>query len=139
MRDEGWGGWTDVVFLCCMPPIPPHCSFSSSSHTSTNSITLPRAASEAASRENKPADWLYCLELLESTGIVVVPGSGFGQAEGSLHFRTTFLPPEEDIAGVVEKLGAFHEGFLQRYGGLEGSTGAGAGAAARLAPAGAAS
>jgi aspartate/methionine/tyrosine aminotransferase len=27
----------------------------------------------------KPADWLYCRELLVHTGIVVVPGSGFGQ------------------------------------------------------------
>ncbi|KIY92277.1 hypothetical protein MNEG_15687 [Monoraphidium neglectum] len=97
---------------------------------------------EAAAARGKNGDWLYCLELLESTGIVVVPGSGFGQAEGSLHFRwagiperqpagrpagrrtllgggaTTFLPPEEDIMGVVEKLGAFHANFLKKYGGL---------------------
>jgi hypothetical protein len=30
------------------------------------------------------ADSLYCMELLEQTGIVVVPGSGFGQAPGNL-------------------------------------------------------
>ncbi|MEA3307073.1 MAG: aminotransferase class I/II-fold pyridoxal phosphate-dependent enzyme, partial [Elusimicrobiota bacterium] len=36
----------------------------------------------------------YCMELLEKTGICVVPGSGFGQAPGTLHFRTTFLPPK---------------------------------------------
>lgn len=90
---------------------------------------MPPAAAEAAAAQNKPADWLYCLELLEHTGIVVVPGSGFGQAEGSLHFRTTFLPPEEDIAGVVERLGAFHAAFLARYGGL-GANGVNGGAAA---------
>ncbi len=33
----------------------------------------------------------YCLSLLEETGICVVPGSGFGQQPGTLHFRTTFL------------------------------------------------
>ncbi len=32
-----------------------------------------------AARVGKQPDWLYCAELLESTGIVVVPGSGFGQ------------------------------------------------------------
>ena len=35
----------------------------------------------------------YCMALLEETGICVVPGSGFGQLPGTLHFRTTFLPP----------------------------------------------
>lgn len=32
-------------------------------------------------------DMLYCLKLLEKTGICVVPGSGFGQKEGTYHFR----------------------------------------------------
>lgn len=32
-------------------------------------------------------DMLYCLRLLEETGICVVPGSGFGQREGTYHFR----------------------------------------------------
>jgi len=50
----------------------------------------------------------YCMALLEETGICVVPGSGFGQAEGTAHFRTTILPPTEKIRQVVEKLGAFH-------------------------------
>jgi alanine transaminase len=47
-----------------------------------------------------------------------VPGSGFGQKAGTLHFRITFLPPEEDIEGVVQKLGVFHKQFLDKYGGL---------------------
>lgn len=81
-------------------------------------ITLPAAAAEAAAAKGKPADWLYCSELLEATGIVVVPGSGFGQQAGTLHFRTTFLPPEEDIADVVQRVGAFHAAFLSKYGGL---------------------
>jgi len=37
-------------------------------------ITLPPAVHEAAAAKGKPADWLYCSELLEQTGIVVVPG-----------------------------------------------------------------
>ena len=34
----------------------------------------------------------------------VVPGSGFGQREGTHHFRCTFLPPEEDIEGIVSSI-----------------------------------
>lgn len=37
------------------------------------------------------------LQLLEETGIVTVPGSGFGQEEGTFHLRTTILPPEDKI------------------------------------------
>lgn len=29
----------------------------------------------------------FCMRLLEETGICVVPGSGFGQKEGTYHFR----------------------------------------------------
>ena len=53
----------------------------------------------------------YCMALLEETGICVVPGSGFGQVEGTAHFRTTILPPTEKIRQVVEKLGAFHRAY----------------------------
>jgi alanine transaminase len=53
----------------------------------------------------------YCLRLLEETGICVVPGSGFGQRPGTFHFRTTFLPPKEEIEGLVESLKSFHEKY----------------------------
>ena len=55
----------------------------------------------------------YCLALLEETGICVVPGSGFGQHPGTLHFRTTFLPPEEEIEQLVVRLKEFHEHYVQ--------------------------
>jgi alanine transaminase len=50
-----------------------------------------------------------------ATGIVTVPGSGFGQKPGTWHFRTTFLPSEEDIAGVAVKLTNFHGEFMSQY------------------------
>jgi len=53
-------------------------------------------------------DFDYAMALLEQTGICVVPGSGFGQAEGTAHFRTTILPPTEKIQKVVAALGQFH-------------------------------
>jgi aspartate/methionine/tyrosine aminotransferase len=53
----------------------------------------------------------YCLDLLEATGICVVPGSGFGQLPGTHHFRTTILPETALIHEFVEKLGAFHASY----------------------------
>ncbi len=55
----------------------------------------------------------YCMALLEETGICVVPGSGFGQSSGTFHFRTTFLPPLEEIEAFVEKLKSFHERYVK--------------------------
>jgi aspartate/methionine/tyrosine aminotransferase len=55
----------------------------------------------------------YCLALLEETGICVVPGSGFGQEPGTLHFRTTFLPPQDEIEEFVERLKQFHEQYVK--------------------------
>lgn len=56
----------------------------------------------------------YCMSLLEQTGICVVPGSGFGQLPGTLHFRTTFLPPQEEITEFVQKLKDFHISYTRK-------------------------
>jgi alanine transaminase len=60
-------------------------------------------------------DFDYCMALLEGTGICVVPGSGFGQMPGTLHFRTTFLPPKDDLGEFVAKLKEFHELYVKRF------------------------
>ena len=60
-----------------------------------------------AERDNK-----YCMNLLEETGICVVPGSGFGQLPNTLHFRTTFLPPRDEIETLVEKMKEFHVEYI---------------------------
>merc|ERR1712146_398940 len=65
-------------------------------------ITIPDKAIEAAEAAGKKPDAFYCIELLKATGIVVVPGSGFGQKEGTYHFRTTFLPSEESFPEIVK-------------------------------------
>ncbi|KAI1656367.1 PLP-dependent transferase [Daldinia decipiens] len=71
----------------------------------------PKAA-EAAKEEGRTPDEFYCMRLLESTGVCVVPGSGFGQAEGTLHFRTTFLAPGSEWVGSIKK---FHKEFMDKY------------------------
>ena len=47
----------------------------------------------------------YCLDLLEATGLCVVPGSGFGQLPGTHHFRTTILPETAQIQEFVGEVG----------------------------------
>lgn len=61
---------------------------------------------------NPKTDEKYCIKLLEETGICVVPGSGFGQMPNTLHFRTTFLPPREQIIELVAKLKDFHHKYI---------------------------
>jgi aspartate/methionine/tyrosine aminotransferase len=59
-------------------------------------------------------DFEYCMALLEETGICVVDGTGFGQMTGTAHFRTTILPPVEEIETVVRRIGDFHAAFVAR-------------------------
>jgi len=63
---------------------------------------------------------------LENTGIVLVPGSGFGQEEGTYHFRiTTLILPEERLKHKMEDLKKFNDRFFEKYGG-SGSDNSGA-------------
>ncbi|XP_050413736.1 alanine aminotransferase 2-like [Patella vulgata] len=78
-------------------------------------IFLPPRAIEEAKKQNKTPDSFYCFQLLEETGICTVPGSGFGEREGTYHFRTTILPPIEELEAVLQKFKEFHIRFLQKY------------------------
>ncbi|OVA19896.1 Aminotransferase [Macleaya cordata] len=59
------------------------CNFTEGAMYSFPQIRLPPKAIEAAQKAGKVPDVFYCLKLLEATGISTVPGSGFGQKEGS--------------------------------------------------------
>uniref|UniRef100_A0A7S1XGN3 Aminotransferase class I/classII large domain-containing protein n=1 Tax=Compsopogon caeruleus TaxID=31354 RepID=A0A7S1XGN3_9RHOD len=78
-------------------------------------IRLPLRARSYAVNQGLTADQFYALQLLEETGVCVVPGSGFGQEEGTLHFRTTILPPESDMDTVIDSMRTFHARFLERF------------------------
>ncbi|KAL8692980.1 MAG: hypothetical protein Q9218_002097 [Villophora microphyllina] len=75
-------------------------------------IHLPQKAIEAAKKEGRKPDNFYCSHLLDATGICVVPGSDFGQKEGTLHFRTTFLAPGTEWVGKITE---FHKEFMDEY------------------------
>ena len=56
------------------------------------------------------------LQLRLPPGLVVVPGSGFGQPDPyAFHFRTTFLPPADQLESVCEQITVFHHAFLDEY------------------------
>ncbi|XP_072991936.1 alanine aminotransferase 2-like [Typha latifolia] len=78
-------------------------------------LCLPQKAIEAAKAVNTPPDAFYARRLLEATGIVVVPGSGFGQVPGTWHFRCTILPQEDKIPAIISRLKAFHEAFMEEF------------------------
>jgi len=78
-------------------------------------IKLSAKAQDAAKEAGKAPDAFYALALLDQTGICVVPGSGFGQEEGSWHYRLTCLCPGVDE--YVGKLEKFHREWVEKYGG----------------------
>ncbi|UJR31234.1 hypothetical protein I4U23_018736 [Adineta vaga] len=78
-------------------------------------IELPEKAIEHAKSKNMAPDAFYCFELLEKTGICVVPGSGFKQKPGTHHLRTTILPPVDQMKDMVERFRAFHMAFLKQW------------------------
>ncbi|XP_053982884.1 alanine aminotransferase 1 [Hylaeus volcanicus] len=78
-------------------------------------IDLPKKAIQAAEAAGQQPDVFYAFKLLETTGICVIPGSGFGQRPGTFHFRTTILPQKEKIKTMLESLRQFHLKFLEEY------------------------
>uniref|UniRef100_A0A8C9APH0 Alanine aminotransferase 1 n=1 Tax=Prolemur simus TaxID=1328070 RepID=A0A8C9APH0_PROSS len=78
-------------------------------------VQLPPRAVQRAQELGLAPDMFFCLRLLEETGICVVPGSGFGQQEGTYHFRMTILPPMEKLRPLLEKLSGFHAKFTREY------------------------
>ncbi|KAA8498084.1 Glutamate--glyoxylate aminotransferase 1 [Porphyridium purpureum] len=95
------------------------CTEVTSSMYAFPQITLPPAAIEAARQAGHKPDEFYCLELLDQTGICVVPGSGFGQKDSTFHFRTTILPPESMFDDIIERFTSFHAKFMRQYGGAK--------------------
>lgn len=91
------------------------CNFTEGAMYSFPQLHLPAKAIAAAKAAGKTPDTFYCLQLLEETGIVTVPGVGFGQEEGTFHMRTTILPLEDKIAEFVEKFKSFHTKFMEKY------------------------
>lgn len=78
-------------------------------------LDLPERALKAAGAVGMLADVFYARRLLDATGVVMVPGSGFGQVPGTWHVRCTILPAEEKLPGVIDRLTTFHQRFMDEF------------------------
>ncbi len=68
----------------------------------------PQAAFYAFPRlEIARSDQEFVSDLIRQTGVLVVPGNGFGQAPGTKHFRLVFLPPEQTLRKAIHLIGDF--------------------------------
>jgi aspartate/methionine/tyrosine aminotransferase len=78
------------------------------------STQLPQAAFYIMPRIELNGRWQndteFVLDILDSTGIVFVPGSGFCPNFGASHFRSVFLPPLEMIDEAMNRLENFMDG-----------------------------
>lgn len=54
-------------------------------------------------------DTEFVLDILNETGVVFVPGSGFCPKYGASHFRSVYLPPPETITEAMDRLEKFME------------------------------
>ncbi|KAG2254711.1 hypothetical protein Bca52824_084847 [Brassica carinata] len=90
------------------------CNFTEGAMYSFPQIKLPPKAIQAAKQAGKVPDVFYCLKLFEATGISTVPGSGFGQKEGSLGL---FLFSLQGVSSeVMESFMKFNDEFMSQYG-----------------------
>lgn len=91
------------------------CNFTEGAMYSFPQFRLSKKALAKAESLGKAPDVYYCLRLLEATGISTVPGSGFGQEEGTFHLRTTILPREEVMQQFNDKFKKFHTDFMNEF------------------------
>lgn len=79
-------------------------------------IHFTQKALERAESLKVVPDFMYCMDLLKETGIMTVPGSGFGQKEGTHHLRLTNLVcPTEEMEKTMEKFAEFNNAFHAKY------------------------
>jgi hypothetical protein len=78
-------------------------------------VDIPKKAVAHAAKQNMAADEFWCLELVEKTGIVCVPGSGFGQEPGTFHFRITILPAMKTLESMLVMLKEFQMAFQSSW------------------------
>ena len=57
----------------------------------------------------------FVSELIKATGVVVVPGSGFGQRPGTKHFRVVFLPQDNVLEKAYKNIGEFFQQYKEKF------------------------
>ena len=63
---------------------------------------------------NVTNDIIWVTELLKETGVLVVPGRGFGQYPGTSHFRIVFLAPENILEKAYKAIAGFNAMYIEK-------------------------
>ena len=80
------------------------------------SIKMTPKAIAAAKAKGMAPDVFYAGKVLEQTGLMVVPGSGFKQRDGTHHFRiTNLIYNTEEFDGALDDLKTFTTKFFEQY------------------------
>lgn len=77
------------------------------------SLVKPTGAFYAMPSIDVKDDNKFCVDLLRATGVILVPGSGFGQKPGTAHFRFVILPQEEILEKAFNYIGDFLSSYKQ--------------------------
>ena len=73
-------------------------------------VHFSQAFIDQANQQGMTPDFMYCLDMVNETGIMTVPGSGFKQVPGTYHFRiTNLVTPNEKMEQVLETLKKFND------------------------------
>lgn len=64
---------------------------------------------------NKQNDNHFVAELIKETGVVVVPGTGFGQVPGTNHMRVVFLPQDEVLEKAYKNIVEFYKKYKEVF------------------------
>ncbi|OMJ80109.1 hypothetical protein SteCoe_19707 [Stentor coeruleus] len=78
-------------------------------------VSMSKKAIDEARKIGVTADKFYVMKALEETGIILVPGSGFGQKPGTFHFRITVLTPEISFRDLLLSFKKFNDNFHKQY------------------------
>ena len=79
-------------------------------------VFLTESAIKAAKEKSLAPDVMYCVEALEETGLVMVPGSGFRQKEGTFHFRiTNLIYNTAEFDAALDSFKEFNAKFFKKY------------------------
>jgi alanine transaminase len=78
-------------------------------------VFLPKKFIAECEAAGQSPDGVYCMKMLEATGVVTVPGSGFGQRPGTWHYRITILPKEDVLKSVMGNIKTWHEALINEY------------------------
>ncbi|XP_064010526.1 alanine aminotransferase 1-like [Pogoniulus pusillus] len=78
-------------------------------------LQLPPRALRQAQELGLEPDVFFCQQLLEATGVLLAPGSEFGQPEGTYHVVVSLLPPAPTLERVLLALTHFHATFIQAF------------------------